>query len=566
MQGRLARIAADARQVVEAIYAAFGIDAEVVDADLRIVAGTGIYARRLGEFEEGGVGGGLYGRVLESGVAEAALDTTDPHYDPIVGQGGVMLEQADFAAPILLHGRAVGVVGLVAFTDQQAAQLRARSAAVLNFCQRLAHLLANRLEYLEQSDDIARAHSQLQLIQDSVDEGIVLVGPDGELLVVSRPAQELTGYSGREPFWPALFDEPLPAGSARFRVQARSGHLLIADARPLRGCAGTLVVLRSAQAVQQLAYDLTNARTPVRLSHLVGRSPQAESLRRDVGRIALDPSKPVLIWGEPGAGASAVAAALHDNGPHSVGPFLAVHVSATAGNALEGAIFGSASRDGGVGALSLAVHGTLLFDHIDQLPLRLQERLLVALREGTHRAGRGGPGLESRIVATTTVRLADLVRRGEFLGDLYAYLSQAVVRLAPLRQRKGDIPETAQAFLERQADPLAGAPLAFAPEAMRLLVSHSWPGNLRELAAVIELAARRAGELIGIEHLPERLHRLPQLPARPLDEMVQSFEQSLIVPLLRAYGDDTEGKRRVAQHLGVSLSTLYRKLQHFQDG
>lgn len=563
MQGPLAHIASDARQVVEAIHAAFGIDAEVVDADLRIVAGTGVYAGRIGGYEEGGIGGGMYGRVLESGLAEAALDTTDPQYDPIVGQGGVMLEQADIAAPILLHSRAVGLLGLVAFDEQQAALLRGRSSAALNFCQRLAELLASRLEYLEQSEDIARAHSQLQLIQDSIDEGVVLVEPDGSLLVVSRPARDLTGWTGREKTWQDLFGEPLPADGGRFRVQARGRHLLIADARPLRGRPGTLVVLRSAQAMQQLAYELTNARTPVPLSHLVGRSAQAEGLRRDVARIALDTSRPVLIWGEPGAGASAVAAALHDNGPRSTGPFLAVHVSATAENALEGVIFGSPRRDGGVGALSMASRGTLLFDHVDQMPLRLQERLLEALRAGMQHRGPSTPDVDSRIIATTTTRIADAVRRGEFLGDLYAYLSQAVIRLAPLRQRKGDIPETAQFFLERLGDLRPEGPLAFTPSAMRLLVAHSWPGNLRELQAVIELSARRAGELIDSEHLPERLHRMPQLPTRPLDEMVQSFEESLILPLLRAYGDDTEGKRRVAEHLGVSLSTLYRKLKNF---
>lgn len=562
MESPLAGIADDAQRVAEAIFTAFGIDAEVVDSSLRIVAGTGVYLERIGDFEEGGVGGGLYGRVLQSGVAEAALDTTDPFYDPIIEQGGVMLEQADFAAPIMLGGRPVGIVGLVAFTEEQAALLRPRSAAVLDFCERLAGLLASRLYYLEGVENLAQAHAELSLIQDSIDEGVLLVGPNGQLMVVSGPARDLTGYTGDQDTWDDLFAQALPAGTHRFRAHPRGRDPLLADARPLLADGTTLVVLRSAQAVQQLAYGLTNVRVPVPLSHLAGRSPHAERLRRDVARVALG-EMPVLIWGEPGTGASAVAAALHDNGPRQDGPFIAVHISATAENTLEGAIFGRPEAEGGIGALALTARGSLLLDHVDHLPLRLQERLLATLRSGVLAEAENAQPLECRIIASTTTRLADAVRRGEFLGDLYTYLGQAVFHLTPLRQRKGDIPELCQTFLERLQSHTPEAPRILSAEAMRLLVSHSWPGNLRELGAVIEVAARRAQGIIEVRDLPERLHREPHLPSRPLDEMVQNFEASVILPLLRAYGSDTEGKRKVADHLGISLATLYRKLKNF---
>ncbi len=562
MEGPLARIADDAQRVAEAILAAFGIDAEVVDSSLRIVAGTGIYRDRIGAFEEGGIGGGLYGRVLASGRSEAALDTTDPFYDPIVGQGGTMLEQADFAAPILLSGRAVGIVGLVAFTEEQAALVRQRSRAVLQFCERLAGLLASRLEYLTGTEDLARAHAELRLIQDSIDEGVILVAPDGRLSVVSTPARELTGWTIAHETWQDLFDQPLQPGVRRFRVQPRSDIPLIANARPVLADGTTLVVLRSAEALQQLAYELTNVRVPVAVANLVGRSLQAERLRHEVLRTA-PRIEPLLIWGEPGAGASAVAAALHDNSPRSGEPFIAVHIDAIAEHALEGVIFGRQESGGGLGAIALAANGTLLLDHVDKLPLRLQERLLAALRAAG--ASAAIPlALSCRVLATTTSRLADAVRRGEFLADLYAYLSQSVIHLTPLRQRKGDIPELCDAFLARVQAAASDAPIAIAADAMRLLVDHSWPGNLRELAAVVEVSARRAERIITAQHLPERLHRAPRLPAQPLDEMVQNFEFSVIAPLLRAYGSDTDGKRRVAEHLGISLATLYRKLQLFQ--
>ncbi len=558
MQGPLGRIADEARQVAQAISAAFGIDAEVVDRQLRIVAGTGVYAARVGEFEEGGVGGGLYGRVLASGVAEAALDTSDPSYDPIVRQGGRMLEQADLAAPILHRGRAEGIVGLVAFTEEQVALVHARSGAMLDFCLHLAELLAGRLAYLEQVDQLAQAHAQLRLIQDHVDEGIALVGEGGRLLVLSQPVRELAGATGREERWQQIFPgDPVPAEASRVRLTSVYGRTLVADVRELPGGGPTLVILRSQEAMRQLAYDLTSAHQRVEISALVGRSQPAQQLRREVQRLS-EHDECVLIWAEPGSGASTVASALHDNGPRQQQPFVVVHVSATAETALEGALFGREDPAGNEGAFAMAGRGSLLLDHVDRLPLRLQERLLGMLRLRST-DGEAQP----RLIATSATRIADAVRRGEFLGDLYGYLARSTLRLLPLRQRKADLPDIAQAFLDRIEPRSDGQPRALDPSATRLLLQYPWPGNLREMGAVIELAARRAQGLILPEHLPERMQPSLATPTKPLDEMVRAFEASLIEPLLRAYGDDTAGKRKVAERLGISLATLYRKLRNF---
>lgn len=561
MAGPLARIAADAQQVAEAVRTAFGIDAEVVDRELRIVAGTGLYATRVGNFEEGAVGGGLYGRVLASGTAEAALDTSDPSYDPIVSLGGVMQEQADFAAPILLHGAAVGIVGLVAFTEDQLTLVRTRNEAILDFCSRLAELLASRLEAIEHLDALEAMQAQMQLIQDNVEEGILLVGSAGELLVISEPARKLLDCSGAEQTWQDLFVSKMPPAGQRVRLQPRRGDLLLADSRRLPEPAGLLVILRSVQAMQQLAYALTYVHTRVPLEDLVGRTNEARRLRSDVVRLARA-TTPVLIWGEPGDGASAVASALHDNGPRRHGPFVSVHIDATDEAALERTIFGSPGETGNVGALAMSSGGNLHLDHIDRLPLRLQERLLETLRTQHVALGHHGMPLACRIISTTTTKLADTVRRGEFLGDLYGYLSQTTIHLTPLRRRKGDIPDLAQAFLDRRpCEPRRNQVID--PDAMRLLLAHTWPGNLRELAAVVEVAARAGQELIRPEHLPQRLHREARMPQHPLDEMSRDFEASVILPLLNAFGTDTDGKRKVAERLGISLATLYRKIKSF---
>ncbi len=554
MEGPLARIAEEARQVAEAISAAFGIDAEVVDRRLMVVAGTGIYTARVGQFEEGGVGGGLYGRVLATGVAEAALDTSDPSYDPIIAEGGHMPEKVDLAAPIMHRGRAEGLVGLAVFTEEQAKLIRERSDAVLDFCQHLANLLGGRLAYLDQVDQLAQAHAQLQLIQDHIDEGIALVGQEGRLLLLSGPAFDLVGPVADGASWQTVFPgAALPPGSGRVRLQSAQGRSIVGDVRALPQGGPTLVIMRSQEAMQQLAYELTTVHKPVGVSELVGRSQPAQLLRREVQRLAAR-DECVLIWAESGSGASTVAAALHDNGPRQGLPFVVVHIAATAESALQAALFGREELAGNEGAFALAQGGSLLLDGVDRLPLRLQERLLTWLRERLQVSD-----TYPRLITTTSHRLADAVRRGEFLGDLYGHLGRSTLRLLPLRQRKADLPDIAQAFLDRLDRHQASV---IDPSALRLLLQYPWPGNLREMGAVIEVAARRAAGPIMPEHLPERMQVAAQTPGRPLDEMVTSFETSVIEPLLRAYGADTAGKRKVAERLGISLATLYRKLRN----
>lgn len=206
---------------------------------------------------------------------------------------------------------------------------------------------------------------------------------------------------------------------------------------------------------------------------------------------------PVLLLGETGAGKEIIARSIHDRSPRANGPMVRVNCGAIPAELIDSELFGHAkgSFTGAVsdrmGWFERADGGTLLLDEVGELPLAAQVRLLRVLQDGTfHRVG-GEKQLrcDVRIVAATHRDLPSMVRSGAFREDLWYRLSIFPIHLPPLRDRRKDIGSLAQYFADRAGRRLGGAPLVLSAEDIALLQTYDWPGNARELAAVIERAA-----------------------------------------------------------------------------
>ncbi len=255
----------------------------------------------------------------------------------------------------------------------------------------------------------------------------------------------------------------------------------------------------------------------------------------------------VLFEGPSGTGKDILATSLHAESARHQGPFVVVDCGSIPENLIESELFGhekgafTGASQARQGAFEQADGGTLFLDEIGELPLELQPRLLRALETRQFRRVGGSKTLSSnvRFVAATNRRLAELVRRGEFREDLYYRLNVVLVRVPPLAERKEDIPLLARKFLERVAGPEAEIPQALS----RVLSSHDWPGNARELRNVVERFSTFGSAdprlLFGQEGLT--------LDAR------QEVAQPLSLSLLGADVDYHEAKRRIIDELHQSL-------------
>lgn len=333
-------------------------------------------------------------------------------------------------------------------------------------------------------------------------------------------------------------------------------------------------------AVIRLTPDLKQAKNldyPVHFiefspDQILGKSPQIQILKDQMAKIASSDAS-VLIIGETGTGKELVAKAVHTLSLRSKESFVAVNCAAIPEHLLESEFFGyeegaftGASKKGKMGLIELANGGTLFLDEIGDMPLNLQVKLLRVLQDGEIRrlGGDRSTRVDLRILAATNQDLCRLVESGQFRKDLYYRLD--VIRLVtpPLRERPEDISLLADHFLHEFSSRYSRKLKGLEPDALTLLKSYSWPGNIRELQNVIEYAVHlESGSLVTKAVIEQKIK--PSNAADPLNlkDQIDAFEKKLIEDALVLYGNTTSGKRHIAEALNIGIRTLYRKLDQF---
>jgi two-component system response regulator AtoC len=286
-------------------------------------------------------------------------------------------------------------------------------------------------------------------------------------------------------------------------------------------------------------------------------------------------SSTVLITGESGSGKGVLARSIHEKSPRAAGPFVPVNCGAIPEQLLESEFFGH-TRGSFTGAdrarkgLFLeADRGTLFLDEIGELPMPMQTKLLHAIEEKHVRAvgSEQARPVDIRIVIATNRDLPEMVAQGAFREDLYFRLSMFQVALPPLRERRADIRALIQFLLRNAPDHGSGVPIELDTDAEAALLAYSWPGNLRELDNVISRARILAeNNRITLADLPATMTGTAAggygAALTPDGDGTLRFElRRYEMQLLRDAVAAADGDRRIAaQRLGISLSSLYRKL------
>ncbi len=342
-------------------------------------------------------------------------------------------------------------------------------------------------------------------------------------------------------------------------------------------CSQVAVALDNARAYEEIAKlrDRLEEETRVykmeltssdKLGDIVGKSKVIQVLRAQIERVAPTDSG-VLITGETGVGKGLIARAIHNQSPRAGGPFIPVNTSSVAEGLIASELFGhergafTGAINRRLGRFELADRGTLFLDDVDNLSLDIQTRLLRALQDKEFERVGGSETVRSdfRIIAATNQDLQMLIRKGWFRPDLYYRLNVFPIHIAPLKERKEDIPLLAIHFLHQASSKMGREVPSVSRSQMRRLTEYRWPGNVRELKHVMERA------VILAEKGSTRLHVMEQEgmgePSTPEFVGLEEMERAYIIRVLKACAWRVSGKTGAAKVLKLKPTTLYSKMR-----
>jgi DNA-binding NtrC family response regulator len=348
--------------------------------------------------------------------------------------------------------------------------------------------------------------------------------------------------------------------------------------KPLKGAVLRALLDRAlgkARDVRQLASLQRQLREAGRLGELVGSSKAMQEVMRIV-EMAAPSSASVLITGETGAGKEVVARTIHKLSPRAERPFVAINCSAIPETLMESEIFGhergafTGAAERRIGCFELADGGTLLLDEIGEMPAPTQAKLLRVLEDRKVRrlGSKSETPVDVRVLAATNKDPEQAVTNGQLRQDLYFRLNVFHIHLPPLREHKEDIQPLIE-YMLRDINAKHGKHVrGVGAEVLDIFMSHTWPGNIRELRNVLERAAIVCDrDLIGRAHLPGEFGKsLGKAPSDlssirfPVGTTVDAVERELILQTLQATGNN---KTRAAELLGISLKTLHNKLKEY---
>jgi PAS domain S-box-containing protein len=441
-------------------------------------------------------------------------------------------------------------------------------------------------------------------VVNTIQDGIMIVTPDGQIVSVNEGLVEMTGYSREELIGASCailgcsaceLARGIP--QCHWCVMFKQGSLRKQQCALVRKDGTRVPVVKNASVLKDRDGETIGAvETITDISDLVDKEEQLEIFRREisredsfhgiVGRAATmqqvfdlidgvaQIDAPVIIYGESGTGKELAAKAIHDAGPRKDKPFIKVNCAALNESLLESELFGhvkgayTGAHKDRMGRFESAGDGDIFLDEIGDLPASTQVKLLRVLEEKViERVGDHRPiPVQARIITATNRDLPALVAKNLFRQDLYYRINVIPIRMPPLRERREDIPLLASTFFLRTQLKSGKKVHGIAPAAMELLVRHSWPGNVRELRSAFEYAfVACKTDMIEPRDLPAELMN-GAVVCTPVDVAARSLDEIKKERLAQALREANGNQSEAARILGISRTSVWSQMRRYGMG
>lgn len=577
----------EVQMISEAISSAIKIDVTVVDLNLERIAGTGRYKKKIGE------------KVAVSSVFGYSLNTGETYIvenpkEDIVCEScehrAKCSEFAELCCPIIKNGVAVGVIGLIAFNEIQKKSLIENNRNLIRFLEKMAELISTKLCEIEKTEEIKKLLQEIEVILNTVDNGIIATDADGKILHYNAKALKMFGldknmmlnHSILEILPNILICKCISEGSGIYNQEFhyKKGNIDfrgIYDAKALISGKlhfGILFSFNNVKEIIKRVNNLTLSNIETRFEDIIGQSSCLEKVKKDAMKASKSTST-VLIQGESGTGKELFARAIHFHSDRANKPFITINCAAIPEQLLESELFGyesgaftGAKKGGKSGKFELAHKGTIFLDEIGELPLHLQSKLLRVLQEKVIEkvGGEEYISLDVRIIAATNRNLEQSVKDGEFREDLYYRLNVILLNIPPLRNRSDDLDIVLEYILKKFNAKLGKNILGITDKCKNVLREYKWPGNIRELENTLEYSMNMTNkEYIELEDLPNRIKetRVNSLVINEEISELKTLEKKEMIKALEIFKACDKPVEKAAKALGIGRATMYRKIKEY---
>jgi two-component system, NtrC family, response regulator HydG len=441
-----------------------------------------------------------------------------------------------------------------------------------------------------------------KLVVDTIQDGVMVVSPEGVIVSVNRAFEQITGYSRHEIVGQRCTtinctscDIARQKEGCHWCVMFKHGHLSKQRCSITRKDGRIVHILKNASVFKDQTGVVNGAvETMTDITELMAKETQIENYRQELdaedrfhGMIGVSTAMqqvfelianaarsdaPVIIYGESGSGKEMVARAIHDAGRRHNRPYVKVNCAALNESLLESELFGhvkgayTGAHKSREGRFEAANGGDIFLDEIGDMPLSTQVKLLRVLEEKVvERVGDNQPiGVDVRVISATNRNLAEMIASGAFREDFYYRINVIPIHIPPLRERVEDIPLLARSFFNRIRLKSGKTLDGISKTAMDRLMTYPWPGNARELKSAFEFAfVSCPGGMIGPDHLPPQIANGAPVcgeTAVSLDESLDDVKRRRLMDALkRTHGNQSE----TARLLGISRTSVWNQIKKY---
>ena len=549
-----------------------GAELMVIDQSLIAIAGTGRYKKNVGSrrpidsYVDLTLKSGEGFRISAPGETEQCLRCemkSHCAYTSVI------------SCPLKYRDKIVGIFGFLGYDRYQNKMMQKKSLFLTDIAENIGEYIVNNFFGHDFSYYDFVSSSAMDSIVNAIDEGIIITDCKNNIVNVNQFAEKALKFNHKEYLGKeiGMFGDELEivGSSSKFNGKRNTRQpKFIVKASPILyndKPVGQVLLLQRKTKGRTSSKTYSFNRTSVK-PRIIGMSEPILKLKEIVAKVAANDSR-ILIIGETGTGKELIAQLIHYKSPRCLGPFVALNCGAIPETLIESELFGyekgaftGARKDGKIGKFELADMGTIFLDEIGNLSLTGQAKILRILDNNILEiiGSETSKELDVRVISATNKNLPQMVEKGLFLEDLYYRLNVFQLEAPPLREIKTDIPLLLSFFIKGNNRRFGGNLRSFSSEAMRYLIHFQWPGNVRELKNVAEYACNvRTNGFAGLEDLPPYMLPFkdnPEIKARG----IVNTEKLMVEEAIRLFGNSTAGKQKAARYLGISVSTLYRRL------